>query len=57
MAHDHNLAKASFSNFGEPLSVWAPGTRIISSCIAGGSAQQIGATGFYVNKYQGTSMA
>ena len=57
MAHDTNLAKASFSNYGEPLTVWAPGTRIISAYINSGSAQQIGATGFYLNKLQGTSMA
>ena len=57
MAHDHTLAKASFSNYGEALTVWAPGVAIMSSCIAGGSAVQIGATGFYLNKYQGTSMA
>ena len=56
-AHDHNLAKASFSNYGKPLTVWAPGVSIMSSCIAGGSAVQIGSTGFYLNKYQGTSMA
>ena len=56
-AHDHTLAKASFSNYGEPLTVWAPGTRIISSYINSGSAVQIGATGYYVNKLQGTSMA
>ena len=56
-AHDTSLAKASFSNYGEPLTVWAPGTRIMSAYINSGSAQQIGATGYYVNKLQGTSMA
>lgn len=56
-AHDHTLAKASFSNYGEPLTVWAPGTRIVSSYINSGSAVQIGSTGYYVNKLQGTSMA
>lgn len=56
-AHDHTLAKASFSNYGAPLTVWAPGTTIMSSYINSGSAQQIGATGYYVNKLQGTSMA
>ena len=56
-AHDHTLAKASFSNYGEPLTVWAPGTRIMSAYINKGSAVQIGATGYYVNKLQGTSMA
>ena len=56
-AHDTSLAKASFSNYGEPLTVWAPGTRIISSYINSGSAQQIGSTGYYFNKLQGTSMA
>jgi len=57
MAHDTTLAKASFSNYGEPLTVWAPGTRIHSSYINSGSAVQIGSTGYYVNKLQGTSMA
>ena len=56
-AHDHTLAKASFSNYGEPLTVWAPGTRIVSSYINSGSAVQIGSTGYYVNKLQGKSMA
>ena len=56
-AHDHTLAKASFSNYGEPFTVWAPGTRIVSSYINSGSAVQIGSTGYYVNKLQGTSMA
>ena len=56
-AHDHTLAKASFSNYGEPLTVWAPGTRIVSSYINSGSAVQIGSTCYYVNKLQGTSLA
>ena len=42
MAHDTSLAKAYFSNFGEPLTVWAPGTAIQSAYINSGSAVQIG---------------
>ena len=53
-AHDHNLAKASFSNYGTPLTTWAPGTAIISAYISG---SQIGSTGYYFQKLQGTSMA
>ena len=57
MAHDTSLAKAYFSNFGEPLTVWAPGTAIQSAYINSGSAVQIGSTGYYLKKLQGTSMA
>ena len=56
-AHDHNLDKASYSNYGAPLRIWAPGSRIHSAYINSGSAQQIGSTGYYVNKLNGTSMA
>mgnify|MGYP001270618828 CR=1 FL=1 len=56
-AHDHNLAKASYSNYGAPLRIWAPGSRIHSAYINSGSAVQIGSTGYYVNKLNGTSMA
>ena len=56
-AHDSSLAKASFSNYGEPLTVWAPGVAIQSAYINSGSAVQIGSTGYYLRKLQGTSMA
>lgn len=56
-AHDSSLAKASFSNYGEPLTIWAPGVAIQSAYINSGSAVQIGSTGYYLRKLQGTSMA
>ena len=56
-ACDNLKNKASYSNYGTPLRTWAPGNYIMSSYINKGSAQQIGATGYYVNKLNGTSMA
>jgi hypothetical protein len=56
-ACDNLKNKASYSNYGTPLRTWAPGNYIMSSYINKGSAQQIGSTGYYVNKLNGTSMA
>ncbi len=57
MSHNMYLSKSGFSNYGTPLRVWAPGTYIMGAYINKGSAVQIGATGYYVNKLSGTSMA
>lgn len=57
MAHASNKAKSSYSNYGEPLTIWAPGNYIMSSYINTGSAVQLGSTGYYYNKLNGTSMA
>ena len=57
MSHDANKSKSSFSNWGTPLTTWAPGRNIMSSYINSGSAVQLGATGYYYNKANGTSMA
>jgi len=47
-ATDINNAKASYSNFGQCLSVWAPGSQITSDWIGSNSA---------TNTISGTSMA
>ena len=56
-AHASNKAKSSYSNYGTPLRTWAPGDYIMSSYINSGSAVQLGATGYYYTKLNGTSMA
>ena len=56
-AHASNKAKSSYSNYGTPLRTWAPGDYIMSSYINSGSAVQLGGTGYYYNKLNGTSMA
>ncbi len=56
-AHQANKSKSSYSNYGEALRIWAPGDRIMSSYINKGSAVQLGSTGYYFNKLNGTSMA
>ncbi len=57
MSHNMYLSKSGFSNYGTPLRIWAPGTYITGAYINKGSAVQIGATGYYINKLSGTSMA
>ena len=56
-AHQSNKNKSSYSNYGTPLRVWAPGDYIMSSYINSGGAVQLGTTGYYYNKSSGTSMA
>jgi len=56
-AHQSNKNKSSYSNYGTPLRIWAPGDYIMSSYINSGSAVQLGSTGYYYNKLNGTSMA
>ena len=56
-AHSSTKAKSSYSNYGEPLATWAPGDYIMSSYINSGSAVQLGSTGYYYRKLNGTSMA
>ena len=56
-AHQSNKSKSSYSNYGTPLRTWAPGDYIMSSYINSGSAVQLGSTGYYYNKLNGTSMA
>ena len=56
-AHQSNKNKSSYSNYGTPLRTWAPGDYIMSAYINSGSAVQLGSTGYYFNKLNGTSMA
>jgi hypothetical protein len=56
-AHQSNKSKSSYSNYGEALTIYAPGDYIMSSYISKGSAVQLGSTGYYYNKLSGTSMA
>jgi len=56
-AHQSNKSKSSYSNYGEALTIYAPGDYIMSSYINKGSAVQLGSTGYYYNKLSGTSMA
>tara|TARA_B100000989_G_scaffold252410_1_gene200605 strand:- start:842 stop:2692 length:1851 start_codon:yes stop_codon:yes gene_type:complete len=56
-AHNQNKSKASYSNYGTPLPIYAPGSYIASSYINSGGAVELGSTGYYYRKLSGTSMA
>ena len=56
-AHSSSKSKSSYSNYGTPLTIWAPGDYIQSSYINSGSAVELGSTGYYYRKLNGTSMA
>lgn len=56
-AHQANKSKSSYSNYGEALTIYAPGDYVMSAYINKGSAVQLGSTGYYFNKLNGTSMA
>ncbi len=55
-AHSSSHSKSSYSNYGTPLTTWAPGDNIMSSYRNSG-AVQLGSTGYYYRKLNGTSMA
>ena len=56
-AHSSSKSKSSYSNYGTPLTIWAPGDYIQSSYINASGAVQLGSTGYYYKKLNGTSMA
>ena len=56
-AHASNKNASSYSNYGTPLTTWAPGDYIMSSYINKSGAVQLGSTGYYYRKLSGTSMA
>ena len=56
LSSSNYISKSSYSNYGIPLTTWAPGDYIMSSYINSG-AVQLGSTGYYYRKLNGTSMA
>ena len=49
--------KASYSDCGPGVDIWAPGTNIISSLTSGVSDSRSSGTTYYLGKFSGTSMA